>query len=116
MKKGGEGPHNWGGAASELDDEIAAQQDAQRDAEAAIAEGDEHPGVQSFEQRSGEVSTSPDTGSLSEDYANKEGGLLARMQTDPNTMDLNEIARSSGSVSHPTADTVSSGTDPSLVR
>lgn len=51
MKKGGEGGHNWGGVDSELRDELAAQEDARRDAEEAIADGDERPAGQSFNER-----------------------------------------------------------------
>lgn len=116
MKKHGEGPHNWGGPDSELADELAAQEDAQRDAEEAIAEGDEHPGVQSFTERAttGVTAGSDNQGSLSDEFAEKEGALLERTNVDTGHMDLKEIARSSGAVSHPTGDAVSSGAQSSL--
>jgi len=113
MKKGGEGPHNWGGADSELRDEIDAQEDARRDAEEARADGDEHPVGQTFDERA-KAGTSLDvgsTGTLAEEFADKEGSRLARTQLDPNSLDLKEIARTSGGVSHPTGDAVSSGAD-----
>lgn len=40
--------------------------------------------------------------------------MLSRMNADPKSLDLNEIARSSGATSHPTGDAVSSGADNSL--
>ncbi|CAD6578535.1 MAG: hypothetical protein CYPHOPRED_000606, partial [Cyphobasidiales sp. Tagirdzhanova-0007] len=94
MKKAGEGPHNWGGASSELDDEVAAQQDAQQDAAEAIAEGDLHPGVQSYTERATPASGgNADTGTLSEEFAEKEGSMLSRMTADPANLDLKEIAQ-----------------------
>ena len=66
-----------GGASSELQDEIAGQQDAQQDARDAKAEGDLHPGVQSYTERTTPSSGSDaDTGTLSEEYAEKEGKLF----------------------------------------
>lgn len=74
--------HFRGGPASELEDELAAQQDAQREAEEAIAEGEDIPGVQSFADRvTGGVSGGPDTGSLAQEFADKEGQLRVSLRT-----------------------------------
>ncbi len=64
-----------GGPDSELRDELAAKEDAQRDAEEAIAEGDQHPGVPSYTERAtAGAGTGREGGSLSDEYAEKEGG------------------------------------------
>lgn len=80
MKKGGDGAHNWGSDSHELQDELAGQEDAQRDAEEAIAEGDQHPGVESYAKRAGLDAPAPSesTGTLAEEYAEKEGKSLYR--------------------------------------
>ncbi|KAK9896855.1 hypothetical protein P389DRAFT_194509 [Cystobasidium minutum MCA 4210] len=111
MKKHGEGAHNWGGSGHELEDEMAAQEDAQRDAEEALAEGDERPsGGQSFTQRAIGDATydAGNQGTLSEEFAEKEGAYITRQLEDPSNMDLKDIARSSGAASFPTGDAVSS--------
>lgn len=68
--------YNRGGSGHELEDEMAAQEDAQRDAEEALAEGDERPsGGQSFTQRAIGDATydAGNQGTLSEEFAEKEG-------------------------------------------
>lgn len=64
-----------GGSGHELEDEMAAQQDAQREADEAIAEGDERPTGQSFTQRAIDDATydAGNQGTLSEEFAEKEG-------------------------------------------
>lgn len=54
---------------------MAAQEDAQRDAAEAISEGDERPAGQSFTQRAIGDATydAGNRGSLSDEYAEKEG-------------------------------------------
>lgn len=66
-----------GGADTELRDEIAAQEDARKDAEEARAEGDEHPVGQTFTERAtgGANLDVGSTGTLSEEFADKEGRL-----------------------------------------
>ena len=67
--------HCRGGSGHELEDEMAAQDDAQRDAAEAISEGDERPSGQSFTQRAiGDATFDAGSkGSLSDEYAEKEG-------------------------------------------
>jgi hypothetical protein len=109
-----------GGAEHELQDEIAAQQDAARDAEEAAADGDERVNVRSFDQRAVGDATydAGGQGSLSDEFAEKEGtftidksthkstccspwtdslpiagAYITRQLEDPKNMDLKAIAR-----------------------
>lgn len=54
---------------------MAAQEDAQRDAEEAIAEGDERPAGQGFTKRAIDDATydAGSKGTLSDEFAEKEG-------------------------------------------